>query len=150
MALVRPACLQADKVFPHSHLPGFRGTTNLSATPGAQANKRSLLARGISIGTSVVAGNIFNSNGVHVGVVRGDAVFGLRGQKLYDLKGSNIYKLNGDLGACLNSRCSMLGESDSTLGYEQVFSPLEYRSDTASAAECAGLRAERPCLAVYR
>src|SRR5712675_3158119 len=44
----------------------------------------------------------------------------------------------------LNSRCSILGESDSTLGYEQVFSPLEYRSDAASAAECAGLRAERP------
>ena len=41
-------------------------------------------------------GNIFNSNGVHVGVVT-DAVFGLKGQKLYDLKGSNIYKLNGDL-----------------------------------------------------
>src|SRR6267378_7665964 len=54
------------------------------------------------------------------------------------------------LGACLNSRCSILGESDSTLGYEQVFSSLEYRSDAASAAECAGLRAERPCLAVYR
>src|SRR5882672_9477584 len=54
------------------------------------------------------------------------------------------------LGACLNSRCSILGESDSTLGYEQVFSPLEYRSDAASAAECAGLRAERPCVAVYR
>ena len=42
-------------------------------------------------------GNIFNSNGVHVGVVTGDTVFGLKGQKLYDLKGSNIYKLNGDL-----------------------------------------------------
>ena len=42
-------------------------------------------------------GNIFNSKGVHVGVVSGDAIFGLRGQKLYDLKGSNIYKLNGDL-----------------------------------------------------
>ena len=42
-------------------------------------------------------GNIFNSKGVHVGVVRGEAVFGLKGQKLYDLKGSNIYKLNGDL-----------------------------------------------------
>ena len=41
-------------------------------------------------------GNIFNSKGVHVGVVT-DAVFGLKGQKLYDLKGSNIYKLNGDL-----------------------------------------------------
>jgi hypothetical protein len=55
-----------------------------------------------------------------------------------------------ELGACPNSRCSILSESDSTLGYEQVFSPLEYRSDTAAAAECAGLRAERPCLAVYR
>src|SRR5258708_7730560 len=54
------------------------------------------------------------------------------------------------LGACLDSRFSILGESDSTLGHEQVFSPLEYRSDAASAAECAGLRAERPCLAVYR
>jgi hypothetical protein len=40
------------------------------------------------------------------------------------------------LGACPNSRCSILSESDSTLGDEQVFSPLEYRSDAASAAEC--------------
>ena len=45
-------------------------------------------------------GNIFNSKGVHVGVVTGAAVFGLKGQKLYDLKGSNIYKLNGDLVFC--------------------------------------------------
>jgi hypothetical protein len=44
-----------------------------------------------------VNGNIFNSKGVHVGVVIEGAVFGLQGQKLYDLKGSNIYKLNGDL-----------------------------------------------------
>src|SRR6266852_7142448 len=57
---------------------------------------------------------------------------------------------NVPLGACLNSRCSTLSESDSTLGYEQVFSPLEYRSNAAAAAECAGLRAERPCLAIYR
>jgi len=42
-------------------------------------------------------GNIFNSKGVLVGVVAGDAVLGLKGQKLYDLKGSNIYKLNGGL-----------------------------------------------------
>ena len=42
-------------------------------------------------------GKIINSKGVHVGVVTGDAVFGLNGQKLYDLKGSSIYKLNGDL-----------------------------------------------------
>ena len=38
------------------------------------------------------------------------------------------------LGACPNSRCSSRSESDSTSGYEQVFSPLEYRSDAASAA----------------
>jgi hypothetical protein len=45
-----------------------------------------------------VDGNIFNSKGVHVGVVVGGEVFGLKGQKLklYDLKGSSIYKLNGD------------------------------------------------------
>ena len=47
-------------------------------------------------------GNIFNSKGVHVGVVRGNAVFGLKGQKLYDLKGSNIYKLNADLAGHLS------------------------------------------------
>src|SRR5882762_4868050 len=61
-----------------------------------------------------------------------------------------IGALRTSLGACLNSRCSILSESDSTFGYEQVFSALEYRSDAASAAECAGLRAERPCVAVYR
>jgi sporulation protein YlmC with PRC-barrel domain len=44
-----------------------------------------------------VNGKIFNSKGVYVGRVTGDAIFGLLGQKLYDLKGSNIYKLNGDL-----------------------------------------------------
>jgi hypothetical protein len=42
-------------------------------------------------------GKIFNSQGILVGVLVGDEVFGLNGQKLYDLKGSNIYKLNGDL-----------------------------------------------------
>jgi hypothetical protein len=46
--------------------------------------------------------------------------------------GANIIAwMNNDsilvLGACPNSRCSILSESDSTLGYEQVFSPLEYR-----------------------
>src|SRR5450432_4162132 len=54
------------------------------------------------------------------------------------------------LGACPNSRCSNLRDSDSTFGYEQVFSSLEYRSNAAAAAERAGLRAERPCLAIYR
>ena len=54
------------------------------------------------------------------------------------------------LGACPSSRCSSLSEFDSTLDYEQALPPLEYRSDVASAAECAGLRSQGPCLAVYR
>ena len=54
------------------------------------------------------------------------------------------------LGACPSNRCSNPSESDSSLDYEQALSPLEYRSDAASAAECAGLRAEGPRLAVYR
>jgi hypothetical protein len=40
---------------------------------------------------------IFNSKGIHVGVVVGMAIFDLRGQKLYDLKGAKIYRLSGDL-----------------------------------------------------
>jgi hypothetical protein len=55
------------------------------------AHKRSLLAGHLD------RSSVVNSNGVHVGVVMGDEVFGLKGQKLYDLKGSKIYKLNGDL-----------------------------------------------------
>ena len=41
--------------------------------------------------------NIINSNGIHVAVVRGAAIFDLRGQKLYALKGVNIYRLTGEL-----------------------------------------------------
>jgi len=71
----------------------------------SQPNKRSLCPVGHLDRRSVVNGNIFNSKGVHVGVVTGAAVFGLKGQKLYDLKGSNIYKLNGDLvGHLLDAR----------------------------------------------
>src|SRR5512133_73010 len=54
------------------------------------------------------------------------------------------------LGACPSNRCSNASESDSSLDYEQALSPLEYRSDAASAAECAGLRAQGPRFAVYR
>jgi hypothetical protein len=58
-----------------------------------------------------VNGNIFNSKGVHVGIVMDDAVFGLKGQKLYDLKDSNIYKLNDDpIGHLPDARA--FGQSD--------------------------------------
>ena len=46
-----------------------------------------------------MSGNIFNSNGTHVGVVDGAAIFDLKGQKLYHLKGINIYRLSGDWSA---------------------------------------------------
>src|SRR6266403_1211833 len=70
--------------------------------------------------------------------------------RLSDSRRHQLSAIAPSLGACPNSRCSIVSESDSSLGYEQVFSPVEYRSDAASAAECAGLRSKRPCLAVYR
>jgi hypothetical protein len=51
---------------------------------------------------SVMSGNIFNSNGAHVGVVEGAAIFDLKGRKLYNLKGTNIYRLSGELVGHLN------------------------------------------------
>ena len=42
-------------------------------------------------------GNIFNSEGIHVGVVLGPNIFDLRGKKLYTLKGANIYRPSGEL-----------------------------------------------------
>jgi hypothetical protein len=49
-----------------------------------------------------MSGNIFNSDGTHVGVVNGAAIFDLNGQKLYHLKGINIYRLSGELVGHLN------------------------------------------------
>ena len=40
-------------------------------------------------------GNIFNSQGVHVAIVRGSSIFSLRGEKLYDFRGINIYNFRG-------------------------------------------------------
>jgi hypothetical protein len=40
---------------------------------------------------------IFNSKGIHVGVVRGGSIFDLGGRRLYRLKGNNIYRLSGEL-----------------------------------------------------
>jgi hypothetical protein len=48
-------------------------------------------------------GNIFNSQGVHVAIVRGPSIFNLKGEKLYDLRGINIYKLSGELVGHLSS-----------------------------------------------
>lgn len=42
-------------------------------------------------------GKIFTSQGVHVAVARGSAIYDLKRIKLYDLKGANIYKLSGEL-----------------------------------------------------
>jgi hypothetical protein len=51
---------------------------------------------------SVMSGNIFNSNGIHVAVMDGAAIFDLKGRKLYNLKGTNIYRLSGELVGHLN------------------------------------------------
>jgi len=49
-----------------------------------------------------VKGNIFNSKGIHVGVLVGREIFDRSGTKLYDLKGINIYRLSGELIGHLN------------------------------------------------
>jgi hypothetical protein len=49
-----------------------------------------------------MSGNIFSSNGAHVGVVNGPDIFDLKGQKIYRLKGINIYRLSGELVGHLN------------------------------------------------
>jgi hypothetical protein len=50
-----------------------------------------------------VDGNIFNSEGIHVAVVRDSVIYDLRGVKLYELKGTNLYKLSGELVGHLNN-----------------------------------------------
>ena len=44
-----------------------------------------------------MSGNIFNSRGIHVGLVIGSEIFDLAGKKLYDLIGVNIYRPSGEL-----------------------------------------------------
>jgi hypothetical protein len=44
-----------------------------------------------------VKGDIFNINGVRVGVIVGEEIFDLNDTKLYDLKGTNIYRPSGEL-----------------------------------------------------
>ena len=48
-------------------------------------------------------GNIFSSQGIHVAIARGPAIYDLKGIKLYRLKGANIYKLSGELVGHLNN-----------------------------------------------
>src|SRR5258708_33026156 len=57
--------------------------------------------------TRVMNGNIFNSKGIHVGVVTGAAIFDLKGAKLYHLKGGNVYPISGELARDLtHARCA--------------------------------------------
>jgi hypothetical protein len=42
-------------------------------------------------------GKIFNSQGVHVAIVRGQNILSLSGEKLFDLRGVKIYKTTGEL-----------------------------------------------------
>ncbi len=48
-------------------------------------------------------GNILNSNGIEVAVIRGAEIFDLKGRKLYRLHNANIYKMTGELVGHLNN-----------------------------------------------
>jgi sporulation protein YlmC with PRC-barrel domain len=41
--------------------------------------------------------DIYNSKGIHVGLVIGPAIFDLTGKLLYELKGTKIYRTSGEL-----------------------------------------------------
>jgi hypothetical protein len=53
-------------------------------------------------GSSIVAANIFNSQGACVAVVVGSEIYDLAGNKLYDLRGLNIYLPSGELVGHMN------------------------------------------------
>jgi len=63
----------------------YRGLTGAALVTGPLDKARPL------------SSNIFNSKGIHVGLVDGPAIFDLAGKKLYNLKGTNIYRLSGEL-----------------------------------------------------
>jgi hypothetical protein len=48
-------------------------------------------------------GNIFNSEGRRVAIVRANSIFDLSGTEIYKLKGEKIYKLTGELVGHLNA-----------------------------------------------
>jgi hypothetical protein len=48
-------------------------------------------------------GNVFNSEGRHVAIVRADSILDLTGKEIYKLKGERIYKLTGELVGRLNA-----------------------------------------------
>ena len=63
-----------------------------------------------------MAGNNFNSQGIHVTVVVGTEIFDLMGRKLYNLKGSNIYRPSGELVRQMNDTRG----SDKRLAHSQT------------------------------
>jgi hypothetical protein len=52
---------------------------------------------------AIMDGNILSSQGVHVAIARGPAIYDLKGIKLYHLKGAKIYRLSGELVGHLNN-----------------------------------------------
>jgi hypothetical protein len=49
-------------------------------------------------GTYFMSGMIFNSLGLHVGVIRGgNDVYNVKNELMYRVKGMNIYRLTGEL-----------------------------------------------------
>ena len=85
-------------------------------------------------------GNIYNSNGIHVGVVIGPAIFDLSGKKLYGLKGINIYRLSGELVGHLNS------ESGSERRLDKATDRLFSRPKSAEHSSSGPHDSETECL----
>jgi hypothetical protein len=61
------------------------------------ANERSIPSEDIRPRRIRVKQDVYNSKGVHVGLVIGPAIFDLSGKMLYELKGTKIYRVSGEL-----------------------------------------------------
>src|SRR3954452_11556665 len=92
---------------------------------------------------SVMSGNIFNSNGIHVGVMEGAAIFDLKGRKLYNLKGINIYRLSGELCGHLNGA---QGPDKRLDVHPTGYSPQEAVLETLPCREKGNYKPRHPCL----
>ena len=81
-------------------------------------------------------GNIFDSEGRHVAIVRGSSIYDLRGAKLYDLRGLKIYRLSGELVGHLGSSGS---ERRLDRAGDKLFPAIVLQSEAAAKTSGGGL-----------
>ena len=85
--------------------------------------------------------DIYNSKGIHVGLVIGPAIFDLTGKLLYELKGTKIYRASGEL---VGHRHDASGSE--TLRPQQGGRPIVLVAPTREAAPRLAIEPPRPIM----